>query len=241
MPQPIDAASQSNILPLDAVFKRQDDTSKSSVIGIVASATLLVVAAICGLVFWYIWRRKNRQNRDRNGYADPADGRFNTLRDRSSKTPLMRLENHSQAPADQGTPVPWYQEDNQASIVTPSIPGRTMSASTIRSLPPSYAVAICASPGPQSEAGNEHNTAIHYLHRSSSSASRPDRTRPITSMNSPQSSDDNHEQHRERSRSRAPLAEDSNDNTLSVAPQRPVTRPRALSRFHEDLDIRPLS
>lgn len=238
MPQPVDAAPQSDFLPHDTISKRQDDTSKSSVIGIAASATVLVIAVICGLVFWYFRRRKNRQKRDRQGYADPADGGSTTLRDRSSKTPLMRLENHSQAPADQGTPVPRYQEDDEASIIAPSIPCRTMSASTIRSLPPSYAVAVRASPEPQSEAGDGHDTAIRHLHRSSSSASRPGRLRPLTPVNGHQSSDDNHEQHRERSRPRAPLVEDSNDNTLSVAPQRPLIRPRASSRFHEeDLDI----
>lgn len=236
MPPFTNAASLSDTLSHIAVYNRQDETSKSSVIGIAASATLLVVAFVCGLFFWYLRQKKNRQNRDRDGHADLADNGFDSLRDRSSKRKLVRPRNHSQASTDHGTPVPRYQEANEASITTLSIPGRTMSASTVRSLPPSYAIAVCGSPEPHLEAGDEHDTAMQCLHRDNSSAGRPGRPGLLTPMDAHPGSDNNHEQRRERSRSRAPSMEDLND-TLSVASQRPLARPRASSRFQEEFAI----
>lgn len=239
MPHSLESASDLNLRPRDSILKRQGDANKSSVIGIAATATVLVVAAISGLIFWYLRRRRIRRNGSKHDRAGSLDGGLNTLHDRASKTPLMRVENQSQAPEDRENLAPLYHEDDEVSVVAPTIPHRTMSASTFRSLPPSYAVAVRASPGPTSQVEDESDIASHGVHRSGSTTSRTGGLRTLTLVAAQQSSDAVHEdtEGRGRSRTRSP-EEHSHTNVLSPNLQRPAGRPRASSRFHEeDLDI----
>ena len=237
MPQPQATASHSDLLPYHTILKR--NATKSSVIGIAATATVLTVILICGLLFWFTRRRKKGRNRSRNGDADSVDGDSSALQDRSSKTPLMRVENQSQASHQQGNSAPQYPEDDDVSFVAPNIPRRTPSgASTIRSLPPSYDIAVRASPALGSRHSDE-DIASHGMHRSSSSASRSGHLRPLMLVAAQQSSSGNREQNEDRGRSRSPsLKVGADESALSIPAQRPAVRPRASSRFHEeDLDI----
>jgi len=161
------------------------------------------------------------------------------LQDRSSKTPLMRVENQSQASQQPSNSAPQYPEDDEVSFVAPTIPHRTNSgASTIRSLPPSYDIAVRASPALVSRHSDE-DTASHGMHRSSSSASRSGQLRPLMLVKAQRGSSGNREQNEDGGRSRSQsLGEGATEGGLSIPAQRPTVRPRASSRFHEeDLDI----
>lgn len=238
MPESLAAAPQSYLLRRATNFRRQDNASKASVIGIAATATVLIVAVIGGLVFWYLRRRKDRGKRDRHGPAGSMDGELNTLQDGASKTPLMDLENQSRDPEDRGSLVPRYHEDDEIPPAAPTVPYRTMSASTVRSLPPSYAVAVRSSPRPRSQNEDETDIPTHHVQRSSSNASRAGGLRPLMLVNAQQSSDGVHETNEESRRPRTPPPEENSNNALSVTPLRHVVRPRASSRFREeDLDI----
>ena len=238
MPQPSAAASHSDLRPRNTIFRRRTHASKSSAIAVAATATVLVVAIISGLVFWYFWRRKTRRNRGRHGGASSVDSNNNTLQDGSSKIPLIRVEDQFQARGDGGSLAPLDHEEEATPIIAPNIPHRTMSGSTIQSLPPSYAVAIRSSPRPLSQVVDESDTATHRTHRSSSSVSQSGGLRPLMLVNTQRSSGDDHEETGERGRLRTPLLEEnSNDNGSSASQQRLGVRPTASSRFREeDLD-----
>ena len=214
------------------ILKRE--TYKSTVVEIAATVTVLLCVVLCGIVVCYWWHRKSKRNNARNGYAGSSDGALVTLHDRSSKTPLMQLEEQHQAPVNQSTSFRQYEEQDADSTPVPGVPRRTMSVSTSHSLPPSYAIAVRAGSGPSSQAGDENDLATQHQYRSNVGASRSGGPRPLM-LSGEQQSSSIQEQRVERGRSRSGSMEDrSDDRSLAVTPERPAMRPRASSRFREE-------
>ena len=201
------------------IVRREEGTTKPAVIGIAAAATALVVVLIGGLVFCFFRRRGTIRYRNNAKDSESMDEGSAALTTRTSKMPLMQTSGQSRA-SSRGPPASENDEEANIISVAPSRPRRALSASTTRSLPPSYAAAIRASIG--SKVGVGHNSD-EPVHRPSSRRAESDGLRPLLLVDS----------QRSRSRSGSPEQKKRDNDLLDRTP-----RPRpSISRFHEeDLD-----
>lgn len=204
-------------------------------IGIAATATVLIVAIIAGGLYWLIRRRKRRakgKSHERSRSMQSPDIESTSLDDRTSKAPLIQQEHITREADYRSSPVPRYDDNDDAFSNPPSIPHRTMSTSTTRSLPPSYAAAVRTSTDSDAQVSRAPITRSSYNdHRPVSSSGGSGGLRPLTLVASQQ------QQPTSRGNSR-PTTPEPTDGHLSTTPQHPSGRPRAASRFREeDLDM----
>lgn len=213
---------------VDLVLRRDlnidfKNVSKTTVIGIAAAATVLVIALISGCLVCFIRRRERKVRARRHRKVDSVDKNIDSPHDRVSKTPLMPQGGFPPMNEFRGVTAPRYDEGAQHPLDSfPSL-HRTMSEGTIRSMPPSYTAATY---GPIEGFIRGHPQIPHRL---GSSSGGSDGLRPLMLVNS-------HDQDDPRGRSRSTSTTNPDRTPFVLA--RPADRPRAGSRFREeDLDM----